>query len=127
MTVTIGTKALNVEGGGLSESTEVVGSYVDRWINGSYAKEAKIYGIIRRWTLRCYEQNVAWSGSAAKYLQDKAKEGEKLSFAVDEGDMHSVGSTYVYILDVDVEYPKGSKNTQFTRRFTVQLQEAPNG
>ncbi len=126
MTVTVDTKTLNVEGGGIEENAEPVGSFVDKWVNGSYAKEAKIFGIVRSWTLRCYEQNVAWSSSNAKYLQDKAKVGDKVSFAVDEGNLHAVTSTYVYILGVDVKYPKGAKATQFTRYFTLKLQEAPS-
>jgi hypothetical protein len=126
MTVTIDTKTLNVEGGGIEESIEVVGSFVDKWQDEAYRKEAKIFGTVRSWTLRCYENNVAWSSSNAKYLQDKAKEGNKLSFSVDEGNLHAVTSTYVYILGVDVDYPKGSKATQFTRFFTLKLQEAPS-
>jgi len=126
MTVTIDSKTLNVEGGGIGESIEVVGSFVDKWISGAYAKEAKIFGTVRSWTLRCYENNVAWASSNAKYLQDKAKVGDKVSFSVDEGNLHSVTSTYVYILGVDVDYPKGSKASQFTRWFTLKLQEAPS-
>jgi len=126
MTVTIDSKSLSVEGGGIGEIIEVVGAFVDKWINGAYAKEAKIFGTIRSWTLRCYENNVAWASSNAKYLQDKAKVGDKVSFSIDEGNLHAVSSTYVYILGVDIDYPKGSKATQFTRWFTLKLQEAPS-
>ena len=126
MTVTIDTKTLTVEGGGIQENVEVVGTFVDRWQSETYRKEAKIFGTIRSWTLRCYEQNVAWSSSNAKYLQDKAKEGNKVSFSIDEGNLHAVSSTYVYILGVDIDYPKGSKASQFTRYFTLKLQEAPS-
>ena len=125
MTVTIDSRTLNVEGGGIEEGVEVVGSSVDKWVNGSYAKEAKIFGIVRSWTLKCYEQNVAWASSNAKYLEDKEKTGDKVSFAIDEGNLHSVTSTYVYILGVDVKYPKGAMASQFTRYFTLKLQEAP--
>ena len=69
---------------------------------------------------------MAWGSSSAKYLQDKAKEGDKVGFSVDEGDLHAVPSTYVYILGVDVSYPKGSKASPFTRYFTLRLQEAPS-
>ena len=126
MTVTVDAKTLSVEGGGIGESVEVVGSFIDKWQDETYRKEAKIFGTVRSWTLRCYEQNVAWGSSNAKYLQDKAKEGDKVGFSVDESDLHAVPSTYVYILGVDVSYPKGSKASQFTRYFTVRLQEAPS-
>jgi len=126
LTVTIDTQTINVEGGGISETIEVVGSFVDKWVNGAYVKEAKIFGIVKSWTLQCFEQNGAWSSSNAKYLQDKAKEGDKVGFSIDEGNLHSVSSTYVYILGVDVSYPKGSKASQFTRYFTLKLQEAPS-
>ena len=126
MTVTIDSKTLNVEGGGIGENVEVVGSFVDKWQDATYRKEAKIFGSVRSWTLRCYEENVDWSSSVAKHLQDKAKEGNKVSFSVDEGNLHAVASTYVYILGVDVSYPKGAKASQFTRYFTLKLQEAPS-
>ena len=88
-------------------------------------KEAKIFGTIRSWELKCYENNVAWSNSNAKYLQDKAKEGNPVTFSIDEGDLHSVSSTNVYILKVDIDYPRGSKASNFVRYFTLRLQEAP--
>jgi len=125
MTVTLDTKALSVEGGGIEETVEPVGSFVDRWINGEYKKEAKIFGAVRSWAIRCYENNVAWSGSTAKYLKERAKAGNKVSFSIEEGNLHSVSSTYVYILVVDVAYRKGSKAASFIRNFTLRLQEAP--
>jgi len=126
MTFTIDVKTLNVEGNGIAETVEVIGTFIDRWKNETYAKEAKIFGIVRSWALRCYEDNVAWTSSTAKYLQDKAKAGDKVSFSIDEGDLHQVSSTYVYILSVDVAYRKGSKAAKFVRTFTLKLQEAPS-
>jgi len=126
MAVTIDSKTLNVEGGGISESVKAVGSFVDRWENESYVKEAKIFGTIRSWTLKCYEDNVAWTNSVAKHLEDKARTGDPVSFVVDEGNLHQVSSTNVYILQVDVSYKKGAKASSFVRYFTVKLQEAPS-
>ncbi len=125
MTVTIDSKTLKVEGGGIGENVEVVGSFVDKWQDATYRKEAKIFGTVRSWTLRCYEENVQWSSSVAKHLQDKAKTGNPVSFSIDEGSLHSVSSTNVYILGVNVDYPRGSKATSFVRYFTLKLQEAP--
>lgn len=125
MTVTIDTKTLNVEGGGIEEGAEVIGTFVDRWQNGTYVKEAKIFGTVKSWMLRCYENNVAWGSSTAKYLKEKTKIGDKVSFSIDEGNLHQVSSTYVYILAVEVAYRKGSKATSFVRDFTLRLQEAP--
>jgi len=125
MTVLIDEKTLKVEGGGIGENVEVVGTFVDKWQDAAYRKEAKIFGTVRSWTLQCYEENVAWNNSVAKYLQDKAKEGNKVSFSIDEGSLHTVSSTNVYILGVDVDYPRGSKAASFVRYFTVRLQEAP--
>ena len=123
--VMIDGKILDVEGGGIIEGEEVVGTFVDKWQNASYAKEAKIFGTIRLWTLPCYENNVAWTNSAAKYLQDKAKDGNAVSFSIDEGNLHQVTSTNVYILGVAVRYGRGAKASQFVRFFTLKLQEAP--
>jgi hypothetical protein len=125
MAVTIDGKTLKIEGGGISENLKPVGTFTDRWVNGSYKKEAKIFGVIRSWMLRCYEENVAWANSVAKHLQEKAQEGDAVSFTVDEGSLHSVSSTNVYVLEVDVSYPKGSKAASFVRYFTLKLQEAP--
>ena len=125
MTVTIDEKTLKVEGGGISENVKPVGTFTDRWVDSSYRKEAKIFGVIRSWTLRCYEENVEWANSVAKHLQNKAQDGKAISFSVDEGSLHSVQSTNVYILEVDVNYPKGSKAASFVRYFTLKLQEAP--
>ena len=125
MTVTIDGKTLNVVGGGITESVKSVGTFLDKWIDEQYWKKAKIIGIVRSWTLECYEKNVAWTNSVAKHLEDKAKSGDAVSFEIDEGNLHSVSATKVYILGVDVSYKKGAKATQFVRYFTVNLQEAP--
>jgi hypothetical protein len=125
LTVTIDGKTLKVEGGGIQENVKPVGTFTDRWVDAAYRKEAKIFGIIRSWTLRCYEENVTWSSSVAKHLQDKAKDGNPVTFSVDEGNLHSVSSTNVYILEVDVDYPRGSKASSFVRYFSLKLQEAP--
>ncbi|OYT47631.1 hypothetical protein B6U79_03850 [Candidatus Bathyarchaeota archaeon ex4484_231] len=125
MTVTIDGKTLKVEGGGIRENLKPVGTFTDRWIDAVYKKEAKIFGAIRSWTLRCYEENVPWTSSVAKHLQEKAQSGDAVSFSVDEGNLHEVSATNVYILEVDIGYPKGSKASSFIRYFTVKLQEAP--
>jgi len=125
MTVTIDGKTLNVIGGGITESVKPVGTFLDKWINEEYWKKAKIIGTVRSWALECYEKNVAWNSSVAKHLEEKAKTGEAVSFSIDEGSLHSVASTKVYILGVDISYGKGAKSTQFIRYFTVSLQEAP--
>jgi len=126
MAVTIDGKTLNVEGGGISENVKAVGTFVDKWQDAQYVKEAKIFGTIRSWTLRCYENNMAWTNSVAKHLEDKAKAGDAVSFSVSEGNLHQVSSTNVYILEVDVTYKKGAKPASFVRYFTVKLQEAPS-
>jgi len=126
MTVTLDTKTLNVEGGGIEENVDPVATFVDRWISGEYRKQVKVFGTIRSWTLRCYENDIAWASSNAKYFQDKMKAGDKLSFSIDEGNLHQVSGTYVYILDVDVRYPKGATASKSTRYYTLKLQEAPS-
>jgi len=125
MTVTLDAKTLNVEGGGIEETADPVATFIDRWVNGAYQKQAKIFSTVRSWILRCYENNVAWASSNAKYFQEKMKAGDKLSFSIDEGNLHQVSSTYAYVLGVSVSYAKGAKAAQFTRFFTLKLQEAP--
>jgi len=122
MPVTVDGKSLNIEGGGLIEETKPVGAFVDKWENGEYQKEAKVYGAVRSWELDCYEKNVAWTNSVAKYLQEKMKAGESVSLSIDLGDLHSASAT-VHIAAVRVGYEKGAKTSNFIRRFTVSLQE----
>jgi len=124
-TCIIDSKPLNVEGGGVEENAEAVGSFADKWIAGEYKKEAKILGSIRSWTLACFEEDVTWANSVAKHLQDKMKAGGSVTFSLEEGNMHTITTLNVYVLDVSVRYGKGGKSAKFMRRFTVKLQEAP--
>jgi len=41
MTVTIDTKTLSVEGGGISENVEVVGTFMDKWQDATYGRKRR--------------------------------------------------------------------------------------
>jgi hypothetical protein len=125
VTVTIDSKTVHVHGNGITEETFPVGVFIDVWENEAYGKKVTIFGSYRVWTLSCYENSVAWSSCVAKYLQDKANTGDTVALIINEGNMHAVTSTNVYILSVGISYKKGSKETRFTREYTVKLQEAP--
>lgn len=122
MTFTVDSITLNVTG--FSESAKPVGSEWLAWEGERVARKRFTYGMLREWTLSCFEVNVAWSSSAAKYLQDKMKDGEKVSFSVSEGGMHQISSVQCYVRDLEINYGRGSKSTQFKREFTVTFQEA---
>jgi len=122
---TIDSQALSIEGGGIEENVKSVGTFVDKWENEKYKKKASIIGSMRSWSLRCYEENVAWSSSLAKHLQGHMEAGDIVEFSISEGNLHTVSSTNVYIIAIDVFYKKGAKATSFVRYFTLKLQEAP--
>jgi len=122
MTFIIDAYTLNVID--FSESSEPVSAEWYAWENEKIALKQFVYGVLRKWTLRCVEVNVAWSNSVAKYLQDKMRVGEKVLLSVSEGSMHQVLSVYVYIRSLEINYGRGSTASKFTRRFTIMLQEA---
>jgi hypothetical protein len=121
MTFTVDSYTLNVTG--FSESSEPVGTEWHAWESERITVKRFTYGVLRRWTLSCVEVDVAWGNSAAKYLQDKMNAGEKVTFSVSEGNMHTVQSAQAYVSSVEVEYDRGSTPSRFTRRFTVTLKE----
>lgn len=120
MTFTIGDKSLNVIE--FSESSEPIGAEWTAWENEALVIKRFVYGLKRTWTLRCYEKDVAWSESAAKYLREQAAAGVTLQFTADEGALYQVQATNVYVIRVEVEaQPLGSQNIRY---FTVVLKEA---
>lgn len=122
MTFAVDGRALNVVD--FSESSEPVGAEWHAWENDRITLKQYIYGILKRWTLRCVEVNVPWNNSAAKYLQDKMKLGEKVTFSVSEGSMHQFEGAQCYIERVEVSYSRGSTQNKFRREFTVTLKSA---
>jgi len=120
MTFTVGEKSLNIIE--ISESSEPIGTEWVAWENESLTIKRFIYGLKRIWTLRCYEKDVAWSSSAAKYLRDQAAAGVTLQFTADEGALYQVPATNVYVVRVEIEaQPVGTQNIRY---FTVVLKEA---
>ena len=125
MAATIDSQALSIEGGGIEETVKSVGTFVDKWESEKYKKKASIIGSMRSWSLRCYEENVAWSSSLVKHLQEHMEAGDIVEFSISEGNLHTVSSTNVYVLELDVFYRKGAKASSFVRHFNLRLQEAP--
>ena len=120
--VTLGEKTLNVTR--LTVEFEVKGSQWDKWENQQYKRKVYVYGILRRWKLRCVEENVAWNDSAAKYAEDNAQAGAILNFKFSDDSptpRYNI-DTNVYVLGCTVELEtSGSTNIRY---FTIQLQEA---
>jgi len=120
MTFTIDTYTLNVTD--FSESSQPTASEWHAWENQALALKRFIYGLKRAWQLSCVEKDVAWTGSAALYLRNKAQSGEKATFTVDEGDRYQLSATSVYVVSVSIEMRLvGGQNVRY---FTVQLKEA---
>lgn len=74
----------------------------DAWENGAYKRKHRVYGLIRKWSLDCIEENVAWNDSSAKYLREQAATGSVLNYSVDEGNRYTVPATNVYVLNVSL-------------------------
>ncbi len=119
MTVTIDGQTMPVRGG-LDEGEVTIRSEWDAWENEEYHRKVRTIGTVRTWTIHCREKNVDWNNSLAKYLKEKMRAGDALSFSVDEGTKHQA-SADVYVLDVEVSYVWGWETI---RDFRVELQEA---
>jgi len=119
MAVTVGTATLNVTS--FLVATQKIGSEWVDWENGQLVRKRFIYGLKRTWTLNCYEKNVAWTDSAAKYLREQAEAGNQLSATIDLGDRYNVSNVDVYVDSVKINMNQvGSQNI---RNFTIVLKE----
>lgn len=119
MTFTIDSYTLTVTG--FTESSEPIGAEWVAWENNQTVIKRFIYGMKRTWQLACIEKDIAWSSSAAKYLQQKMVAGETVTFTVDEGNRFSLPATAVHITDLEIDFEQtGTKNI---RKFTVILKE----
>jgi len=120
MTFTIDSYTLNVTD--FSEQSQPTASEWHAWENQALALKRFIYGLKRVWQISCVEKDVAWTGSAALYLRNKAQSGEKATFTVDEGDRYQLSATNCYVVSVSIEMRLvGGQNVRY---FTVQLKEA---
>ncbi|MCP8313342.1 MAG: hypothetical protein H3Z53_03065 [archaeon] len=116
MTATIDGNVINVMSA--SENCEVIGVFIDAWEGETYKRKVKNFGIVRTWTLDCYEDNVVWASSVAKYCEDKAKADTPITLVLTDGGM-SVNSS-CYVLSVEITYERGEVNY---RTFTLTLEE----
>jgi hypothetical protein len=98
----------------------IVADWVE-WENGAVAKKRKVYGAKGQWTFSLYEKDVSWASSAAKYLRDKAKTGDTVVLAVDEGARFSLDSTTCYVVGASASFPlTGTVNIHY---FSVTFRE----
>jgi len=119
MVVTVGTATLNVTG--FSVIPKKIGPEWFDWENNQLVRKQRVYGLKHIWTLHCYEKNVAWTDSAAKYLDEQSKAGNQLSATIDLGDRYNVSNVDVYVDSVKIDMNQvGSQNI---RNFTVILKE----
>ncbi len=120
MTITLDSKTLNVSS--MDENVEVIAVFSDKWENEMYKRKVRVFGTVKTWSLTCFEDNVAWTNSVVKHLQEKAKIGDAVAFVVDEGNAHQI-NTNVYILGVSLSYAGGAMAVNH-REFSITLQEA---
>jgi len=118
MTVTLDSKTLDCKS--MSEDFQTFRSEWDAWESQTYKRKVKVKGIIKRWTLDCVENGVAWASSQAKSFEDTAAAGTSVTFAVT--DEVRVINISVYILAVQIYVADlAGKNI---RHFSLTLQEA---
>lgn len=117
--VTLGGKTLNctqiTEGFSLIPGTQWHG-----WSAGTAGMKSYVAGLVRNWTLRCFEKDVNYPGSPEDSLRNSTSAGSALSLVIDLGNMYYV-STTVKIDGIDVSLdPLGTQNI---RHFTVRVHE----
>ena len=124
MATTIDGYALHVDS--LSEGYEIRKTEWDAWESGAYKRKLEPYGHFKRWSVSCWEKNVAWANSVAKYLEEKAAAGTTVTLVIDITGMftgadrlHSVASTTCKIIGIGVTYAKADGDY---REFVVELQ-----
>ena len=119
MTVTLDGKTLNVKD--ISLHYNFVGVERDIWNSTKgLCRRIKTLGVVREWTLECFEENVPWTDSVARYLEEQAAAGAELDFNVDLGDLYTV-NTRIQVLGCDLSFDTtGNVNV---RRFTVKVRD----
>ena len=119
MTVQLGTKTLNCTN--ITVQSRPQATEWDAFENEEWTIKRKVWGLKRVWRLDCYEKDVTWSNSAAKYLREQAEAGNTLTLSIDEGDRYNTSAT-VHVLSVDLRI--GITGTQNIRQFSVLVREA---
>ena len=109
MTITLDGLTLSVQSVPFDEDDQADEIETDMWEDGSYARDLHIYRKAKQWRLRCVEQDVDWANSAAKQLGTAMVNGGAnsdgvLSFIVDEGVLHQVGTVDVYLTQLRILY-----------------------
>ena len=124
MTSTLDSKTLYLDD--IAEDFEAVETQWDDWEDEAYTREIKVYGVIKRWKLFCHEKGVKWADSAANHFETKQTDGDIVALvidmgSVDGGKLHSVSSTDVVILNVNVTYSTQKSGADY-REFVVTVQ-----
>lgn len=119
--MTVAVDAFSLKSKHLADDVVLIAADWVEWENGVVAKKRKVYGAKGQWTFSLYESGVAWASSAAKYLRDKAKSGDTVVLAVDEGARFSLDSTTCYVIGASTSFPlTGTVNKHY---FTVTFRE----
>lgn len=87
------------------------------------------FGRVKTYELDCYEQDVDWSNSNAKYLKDLMQAGTTVTLSVsyicdsNGQTIHTESATSCKVIGLAMSYQDIGKLN--LRHFTVSLQEAP--
>lgn len=117
--VTLGGKTLNCTQ--IAEGfTLIPGTQWQGWSGGTAGLRMYVAGLVRNWTLKCFEKDVNYPGCPEDSLRNSASAGTALSLVIDLGNLYYVSAT-VKIDGVDVSLdPLGTQNI---RHFTVRVHE----
>ena len=124
MAVTLDAQTLHVLS--FTEQFTPVVAQWDAWEDEAYTRKMKHYGLIKVWTMRCYEQAVTWANSVANHLEGISDSGDTIAFVADIGSiaggkLHNVTSTNVKVLQVRVVYETVISGADY-REFSVTIQ-----
>ena len=118
MIATLGNQELTVESRGLKHAERALLTAWPEWVDGSCILRGRSFGRTRVFSLKCYENNVAWASSVLKALQDNGKKQAEL-YIFDDPRMRI--HTNVYLTKATQKMTNDKLNL---RRSDLELQEA---
>lgn len=103
----------------LQEDAEVFASRIPKWQNGAYKEGIKVYGIVRRWILNCFEKDAAWENSVVKHFVTISQNDASVPFVSTFADKPIDTTVRIFNVDFDVQ----KTGSGLIRRYTLSLQE----
>lgn len=127
--ITVDGRVLTISGFRENSASQL--SQYPKWNSSTSKYDYKLlaFGRVKTYEVDCFEKDVAWADSNAKYLKDLMQAGTSVSFVVTITSdatgqtIHQETSTSVKVIGLSLSYQDiGTLNL---RNFTASFQEAP--